>query len=83
MILLSFGLLFRPNATPLMVKHSLVRDVAFQPPEVVIGVLLKHLWAVRTATKPDLMVGNLQHHSPLTRLLSQAARADDQIPRLG
>ncbi len=54
---------------------------ALQTSQVVIGVLLKHIQAIRTAAKVNLLSSVFQGNGRLRRFFRQAGRAYDQILR--
>ena len=73
--------LFWPNTTPVMIKHAVVLDCAFQAFDIELRVLLEQFSAIRATAKVHHLSTDVERNGPSHRLLGQAGRADNQVTR--
>ncbi len=62
-----------------MVKHTVVRDDAFEALKVKLGTLFEHVYAVWTTAEVDFLPADGHSHSRFDWFLSQTGRTYDQI----
>ncbi len=70
-----------PDTTPLVVKHALVGDGAFEALSVETRIPLEELHAIGTTAEMDLVPACVHGHGRLDRLFGQTRRAYDQVLR--